>query len=140
MIIHMKKLSLIIAIFALCVGTVAAAQVALPDSPLYGLKTTIEEFRISIAQTEETKAKTYLSIAEEKLSELEAMSAGSAAQGFQIEKVKEKLEQSQKNAQAHITRSEDKPKTQKIKKEIKENKDRSEAVVKKANERGNSNK
>jgi hypothetical protein len=63
--------AIMISIVALVGGTVATAQVALPDSPLYGIKTATEKVRLSIAFDDEKKAKTHLSIAKEKLNEIE---------------------------------------------------------------------
>jgi hypothetical protein len=66
-----------IAVFALCVATVAAATVAgadsLPDDPLYSLKLAGEDVRLTLALSAEDRASVQLSIAEHRLAEAEAL-------------------------------------------------------------------
>lgn len=67
--------AVIVAVVALLSGTVAAAQVSLPGSPLYGIKSATEDARLAAVFTNESKAKTHISIAKEKVRELELLSS-----------------------------------------------------------------
>ncbi len=67
--------AVIVAVVALLSGTVAAAQVSLPGSPLYGIKSATEDARVAVVFSNENKAKTHLSIAKEKVRELELLSS-----------------------------------------------------------------
>jgi hypothetical protein len=66
-----------IAVFALCIATVAGATVAgadtLPDEPLYSLKLAGEDLRLTLALSAEDRASVQLSIAEHRLAEAEAL-------------------------------------------------------------------
>ncbi len=91
----------VITLAALAVGTVATAQVSLPGSPLYGIKTSTEKVRLAIAFTPEMKAKTHLSIAAEKLTELEKLSAKGVSGNEQAGEKVEKMEKVEENFEKH---------------------------------------
>ena len=66
-----------IAVFALCLATVAGATVAgaetLPNDPLYSLKLAGEDLRLTLALSAEDRASVQLSIAEHRFAEAEAL-------------------------------------------------------------------
>jgi hypothetical protein len=89
--------SIIIGIATLLGGTVALAQVSLPDSPLYGIKTASERVRLAVAFSDDIKAKTHLSIAREKVKEIEKLA--------QREIVAKPLEKAEANYVLHRERA-----------------------------------
>jgi len=93
--------AIIIGVTALLGGTVAAAQVSLPDSPLYGIKTATENVRLAVAFTDESKAKTHLSIAKEKVDEIEKLSAKNASADL-LEKTEARFADNQSKARGLI--------------------------------------
>lgn len=93
--------AIIIGVTALLGGTVAVAQVSLLGSPLYGIKTATEKVRLAVAFSDESKAKTHLSIANEKISEIEKLSAGGAPADL-IEKTEAKFVDNQLKARGLI--------------------------------------
>ena len=80
-------------------GTVTAsvANNSVPGEPMYGLDTAMESFMIATAMSDTSKAAAHLTIAQEKLSELQALEVkGKAAE--HIAKAAEKLAEHQEAA------------------------------------------
>lgn len=93
--------AIIIGVVALLGGTVATAQVSLPGSPLYGIKTATESVRVALAFTNKSKAKTHLSIAKEKVSEIEALSTKVTSADI-FEQTESRFADHQSKARGHI--------------------------------------
>ncbi|MEX0881551.1 MAG: DUF5667 domain-containing protein [Candidatus Saccharimonadales bacterium] len=82
--------------------TVSAANNSVPGDLLYGLDTALESFQMATSFSQSSKAATRLNIAQEKLTELQALVAnGEAAEN--IAKAAEKLAEHQEAANVAIT-------------------------------------
>ncbi len=64
---------LLMGLLALCVATVATAELSVPGDLLYGVKTTTENIRLHLALRDEDRVKMQIAIAEEKLTEIQKL-------------------------------------------------------------------
>ncbi|MES2953572.1 MAG: DUF5667 domain-containing protein [Patescibacteria group bacterium] len=120
--------AVIIGLVALMGGTVATAQISLPGSPLYGIKTATERARLAIALSDENKAKTHLSIAADKLRELEELSDKNASLET-IEKVEASFEENQSKAKGYIGSREKEVDAPKLSQKLDDNSVKNEEVL-----------
>ncbi len=97
--------AVIIAVSALFGGVVALAQVSLPGGALYGIKTATEHVRLAAAFTDKSKAKTHLSIAKDKLTELETLSEKNASTEV-LEKTEKAFNDNQAKSEGYILKQE----------------------------------
>jgi hypothetical protein len=65
--------AIVVTLVSISVGTVAASQLALPGDTLYGVKTASEQVRVRVAINPSDKVRANISIAEEKLKEIEKL-------------------------------------------------------------------
>ena len=83
-------------------AAVYASQDALPDDPLYRVKTTVEELQLALAPDEEAKASTYLDLTAKRVAEIQkatqqgrAAAISAAAEAFvqNVEQIGDRLDQ-----------------------------------------------
>ncbi len=117
-----------ITLIALLVATIALAQTSLPGNYLYGIKTMSENVRLALSFSNTDKIKTHISIAKEKINELEELSVKNVS-GNLIEKTEIIFNENQLKAKEYIKDHDDNSKVIEWNKNLNENLDRNNAAL-----------
>lgn len=125
---------IIFAVIGIGGGTAYASRNSLPGEPLYRVKNLTDDFRLLTSRSPEEKAKVYLSIANERLAEVEKLQAKGASDDL-VAAALESYNQNQQKATRILGEAKSSDEQKKAVEELKQNSENQQKVVKKVLER-----